>query len=113
MPAQLTLGALYSEGAAFRRTSVESTRWFRKAAEQGSPLGQARVRHRLRAREGPLRNLVEAWAWLQLSDEERAVEWRDTCRDRLTEKQRARAETRLKELREKYPKRTERDEPTA
>jgi hypothetical protein len=91
----------------------ESTRWFKKAAEQGSPLGQARYGIACARGEGTLRNLVEAWAWLQLSDEQRAVEWRDTIEKNLTPKQRARAEARLAELREKYPKRKEPDEPAA
>jgi hypothetical protein len=56
---------------------------------------------------------VEAWAWLQLSDEQRAIDWRDTVDKNLTAKQRERAQKRLEELRAKYPKRTEPVAPAA
>jgi hypothetical protein len=45
------------------------------------------------------RNLVEAWAWFSLSDDERAVKWREGIAEQFTTKQRARAQARLEELR--------------
>ena len=104
VPAQLTLGALCAEGRGVAKDVNEATRWFKLAAEQGSPLGQARYGIALARGEGVLRNIVEAWAWLKLSDEERAKEWLDAVSGKMTEKQHARAETRLEELRKQYPK---------
>jgi TPR repeat protein len=104
VPAQLTLGALCSEGRGVVRDVNEATRWFKRAAEQGSPLGQARYGIALARGEGVLRNIVEAWAWLKLSDEERAKEWLDAVNGKMTEKQHARAETRLVELQKQYAK---------
>ncbi len=65
--AQNQLGVAYQNGVGVVQNLTEAARWYRLAAEQGSPHAQANLASLLSAGRGLSMDLVEAYQWFNLA----------------------------------------------
>jgi TPR repeat protein len=81
--------------------TVDSAKWFRKAAEQGHIKAQAMLGVLYEAGEGVAKDFVEAYAWWNLASpaDKEAAEYRDELEKKMTTQQVADGQKRTKELR--------------
>jgi TPR repeat protein len=63
VPAYLTLGDLYAEGAAVERDPAEAARWWREGAERGDGEAAFKLAEAFEHGAGVPPDLVEALAW--------------------------------------------------
>ncbi|MEM7540918.1 MAG: tetratricopeptide repeat protein [Pseudomonadota bacterium] len=99
------LGIIYRRGLGVRRDLNECLRWWRSAAEGGLGAAQNSLGTAYLRGEGVTADLVEAFAWFVLARDgglNVAVQNLEMVREQLSPEQRARAHSRVIELRQRH-----------